>query len=163
MIRYAVKLCLSVPLFLPMNVYFLMWHKHACIHPAAHTYSHLKVCTHAYVHSESIMKRATNVARKNLISLGTCIGKFTKSGKFHLQITALDLLAPYAKVSLLSLTTQKKKQLNVSIVIRDSQSKCQWILIDFDKSTKYWPYWSVVVCNSHLSVRIIATSKWKKL
>lgn len=45
-----------------------------------------------------IMRRATNVARKNLISLGTCIGKFTKSGKFHLQITALDLLAPYAKV-----------------------------------------------------------------
>ena len=44
------------------------------------------------------MRRATNVARKNLVSLGTCIGKFTKSGKFHLQITALDLIAPYAKV-----------------------------------------------------------------
>ncbi len=43
------------------------------------------------------MRRATNIARKNLISLGTCIGKFTKSGKFHLQITALDVMAPYAK------------------------------------------------------------------
>ena len=38
------------------------------------------------------------MARKNLVSLGTCIGKFTKGGKFHLQITALDVLAPYAKV-----------------------------------------------------------------
>ncbi len=44
------------------------------------------------------MRKATNIARKQLISLGTCIGKFTKSGKFHLQITALDVLAPYAKV-----------------------------------------------------------------
>ena len=50
--------------------------------------------------SEAVMRRATNVARKNLISLGTCIGKFTKSGKFHLQITALDIIAPYAKVGM---------------------------------------------------------------
>ena len=49
-------------------------------------------------YSEMIMRKATNIARKQLISLGTCIGKFTKSGKFHLQITALDVLAPYAKV-----------------------------------------------------------------
>ena len=50
-----------------------------------------------YYVSERIMKRATNVARKNLISLGVCIGKFTKTKKFHLQITALDVIAPYAK------------------------------------------------------------------
>ena len=49
--------------------------------------------------SEPIMKWATNVARQNLMSLGTCIGKFTKSKKFHLQITALDVIGPYAKVS----------------------------------------------------------------
>ena len=49
---------------------------------------------------EEIVKRATNVARENLISLGTCIGKFTKSKSFRVHITALDLLAPYAKVSL---------------------------------------------------------------
>ena len=51
-----------------------------------------------FLPSEAIMKRATNVARKNLISVGTCIGKFTKSKKFHMQITALDVIAPYAKV-----------------------------------------------------------------
>ena len=49
---------------------------------------------------EEIMKKATNVGRENLICLGTCFGKFTKSGKFKLQITALDFLAPYAKVLL---------------------------------------------------------------
>ena len=31
------------------------------------------------------------------MSLGTCFGKFTKSGKFRLQVTALEFLAPYAK------------------------------------------------------------------
>ena len=46
------------------------------------------------------MKRATNIGRENLISLGTCFGKFSKTGKFKLQITALDFLAPYAKVEL---------------------------------------------------------------
>lgn len=29
---------------------------------------------------------------------GTCFGKFTKSQKFRLSVTALDFLAPYAKV-----------------------------------------------------------------
>ncbi len=49
---------------------------------------------------ERIMTRATNVERKKLLSLGVCFGKFTKTGKFRLHITALDYLAPYAKVSL---------------------------------------------------------------
>ncbi|XP_041377938.1 60S ribosome subunit biogenesis protein NIP7 homolog [Gigantopelta aegis] len=46
---------------------------------------------------EELMKRAGNVSRENLISMGTCFGKFTKTGKFRLHITALDYLAPYAK------------------------------------------------------------------
>ena len=50
------------------------------------------------------MKRAGNIARSNLISLGTCFGKFTKTGKFRLQITALDYLAPYAKVFITLIT-----------------------------------------------------------
>ena len=44
------------------------------------------------------MRKATNVARENLISVGTCIGKFTKTKRFRLHITALDFMAPYAKV-----------------------------------------------------------------
>ena len=45
------------------------------------------------------MKKAGNIARDNLVSFGTCFGKFTKTGKYRLHITALDYLAPYAKVS----------------------------------------------------------------
>lgn len=37
------------------------------------------------------------MAREKLIALGTCIGKFTHSGKFHLTIGALDVLAQHAK------------------------------------------------------------------
>ncbi|KAG8562941.1 hypothetical protein GDO81_015872, partial [Engystomops pustulosus] len=50
-----------------------------------------------YYVSEKILKLATNIARDKLVSLGICFGKFTKTQKFRLHITALDYLAPYAK------------------------------------------------------------------
>ncbi|KAL1618281.1 ribosome biosynthesis protein nip7 [Neofusicoccum ribis] len=50
-----------------------------------------------YYVRESIANLATSVARPNLLSLGTCIGKFTKTGKFRLHITALDAIAPHAR------------------------------------------------------------------
>ncbi|KAL2607774.1 hypothetical protein R1flu_026347 [Riccia fluitans] len=50
-----------------------------------------------YYVSEAVVRRATNIAREKLSSLGTCIGKFTKSGKFKLTVTCLDLLAAHAK------------------------------------------------------------------
>ncbi|CAE7493802.1 nip7 [Symbiodinium sp. KB8] len=50
-----------------------------------------------YYVSEKIMRMATNIARDNLALMGTCFGKFTKSGKFRLRITALDLLAKHAQ------------------------------------------------------------------
>ncbi|OCH96208.1 hypothetical protein OBBRIDRAFT_718939 [Obba rivulosa] len=43
------------------------------------------------------MRLGISVARPNMVSLGTCFGKFSKSGKFKLHITALDYLAQYAK------------------------------------------------------------------
>ncbi|KAL9107256.1 MAG: hypothetical protein Q9227_007797 [Pyrenula ochraceoflavens] len=45
----------------------------------------------------SIANLATSIPRNELLSLGTCIGKMTKTGKFRLNITALDILAPYAR------------------------------------------------------------------
>lgn len=50
-----------------------------------------------YYVKEDIMKKATNIGRANLMSLGTCFGKCTKGGSFKLLITALDYVAPYAK------------------------------------------------------------------
>ena len=44
------------------------------------------------------MRKATNITRENLMSIGTCIGKFTKTRRFRPHITALDFMAPYAKV-----------------------------------------------------------------
>jgi hypothetical protein len=44
------------------------------------------------------MRRATNIQRKKLVSLGVCFGKFTKTKKFKLHITSLDILAQYARV-----------------------------------------------------------------
>jgi ribosome biogenesis protein Nip4 len=45
------------------------------------------------------MKKAVSFERKKLVSLGVCFGKFTKSGKFTLQVTALDYIAKYAEVN----------------------------------------------------------------
>ena len=42
------------------------------------------------------MKLATNVGKKELLSLGVCFGKFTKTKKFTLHMTCLDYLAQYA-------------------------------------------------------------------
>lgn len=50
-----------------------------------------------YYISESAMKASTSIARDELLQAGTCLGKFTKSGKFRLHITALDYLSQYAK------------------------------------------------------------------
>ena len=50
-----------------------------------------------YYMSERILKLAENLSEDQLISVGTCFGKFTKSNKFLLHITALTYLAPYAQ------------------------------------------------------------------
>uniref|UniRef100_A0AC35UCQ5 60S ribosome subunit biogenesis protein NIP7 homolog n=1 Tax=Rhabditophanes sp. KR3021 TaxID=114890 RepID=A0AC35UCQ5_9BILA len=47
--------------------------------------------------SMEVMKAANNVERKKVQMFGTCVGKFSGSGKFYLKITALNILAPYAK------------------------------------------------------------------
>jgi len=50
-----------------------------------------------YYVRESLANLATSVARDSLLSLGTCLGKFTKTGKFRLHITALEVIAPHAR------------------------------------------------------------------
>lgn len=50
-----------------------------------------------YYVSERIVSKAFHIERKAIISLGTCVGKFTHSKKFHVKITFLDYMAPYAK------------------------------------------------------------------
>ncbi|CAG9464089.1 unnamed protein product [Pedinophyceae sp. YPF-701] len=50
-----------------------------------------------YYVRESIMRRATCIARDKLASLGVCIGKFTHSNKFRLTIGALEILSQWAK------------------------------------------------------------------
>lgn len=44
-----------------------------------------------------IANLATAISRPNILSVGTCLGKFTKTGKFRLHITALDVIAPHAR------------------------------------------------------------------
>mmetsp|Transcript_16994 Transcript_16994/g.25508 ORF Transcript_16994/g.25508 Transcript_16994/m.25508 type:complete len:186 (+) Transcript_16994:41-598(+) len=50
-----------------------------------------------YYASEKLVRRAQCVSRENLASLGVCFGKFTKTKKFRLEITALEFLAKFAQ------------------------------------------------------------------
>eukprot|EP00127_Corallochytrium_limacisporum_P003332 Clim_evm21s148 gene=Clim_evmTU21s148 len=50
-----------------------------------------------YYTNDEILRRATNISRDHLVSLGTCFGKFTKTGKVRLHITCLDYIAQYCK------------------------------------------------------------------
>ncbi|CAI0423905.1 unnamed protein product [Linum tenue] len=50
-----------------------------------------------YYVSEALVKRATNISRKNLVAMGTCVVRFTHGGKFHLTVQCLGLLAVNAK------------------------------------------------------------------
>ena len=54
-----------------------------------------------YYVSESVMKASNSISRDAILSFGTCLGKFSKSGKFRLHVTALDYLSQYAQVRLL--------------------------------------------------------------
>lgn len=45
----------------------------------------------------SLANLATSIRRENLLSLGTCLGKFTKTGKFRLHVTALGVIGPHAR------------------------------------------------------------------
>jgi 60S ribosome subunit biogenesis protein NIP7 len=60
-----------------------------------HTFRLIK--DRVYYLSEAQMKLATNIGREQLLSIGTCFGKFTKGGKFRLHVTCLDYLAQYAR------------------------------------------------------------------
>lgn len=50
-----------------------------------------------YYLSVALMRRAAHAEKSLLVHMGTCFGKFTKSLKFRLHITALDYLSQYAK------------------------------------------------------------------
>lgn len=50
-----------------------------------------------YYVSQTVANFATSVSRQQLMSLGVCFGKFTKTGKFRLHITSLAYLAQHAK------------------------------------------------------------------
>ncbi|KAL0206948.1 hypothetical protein P9112_012659 [Eukaryota sp. TZLM1-RC] len=49
-----------------------------------------------YYFNESLLKASASINRKQLLSIGTCIGKFTHSGRFNLVITCLEYIAPHA-------------------------------------------------------------------
>ncbi|KAK1462644.1 60S ribosome subunit biogenesis protein NIP7 [Colletotrichum melonis] len=45
----------------------------------------------------SVANLATSIARDKLLSIGICLGKFTKTGKFRLHVTALPVLSEHAR------------------------------------------------------------------
>ena len=50
-----------------------------------------------YYLNVEILKMASHIGRDELLSAGTCFGKFSKTKKFNLNITCLDYLAKFCK------------------------------------------------------------------
>lgn len=53
--------------------------------------------TRVYYLPLKLANLAVSIPRGNLLSMGTMIGKFTKTGKFRLNLTALDVISPHAR------------------------------------------------------------------
>ena len=82
-----------------------------------------------YYARQDLVTWSMYVPRSKLVSVGTCIGKFTKTGKFKLLVTALPILAPYAQhkmwlrlglSKLLTNTHGKMKSTNIKFQIQQS-------------------------------------------
>ncbi|CAA6657174.1 unnamed protein product [Spirodela intermedia] len=76
-----------------------------------------------YYASESLVRRATNVARDRLVAVGTCIGKFTKGGSFRLTIHGLDLLAAHARRKVWVKQTAEKSLTSGDHVLKSDLSR----------------------------------------
>jgi len=50
-----------------------------------------------YYVAERLVGVAGSVAKKSLVALGVAMGKFTRSGKFKLHVTSLDVLSQHAR------------------------------------------------------------------
>lgn len=61
----------------------------------SHTFRLVK--DRVYYISDSQLRLASSIGKDQLISLGTCFGKFSKGGKFRLHVTCLDYITQYAK------------------------------------------------------------------
>lgn len=61
------------------------------------TYCFREQSNKVYYVSEKILKLAENIGRERLISVGCCMGKFSKTNKFKFNIMALTYMAPYAQ------------------------------------------------------------------
>ena len=77
---------------------YRIWNNVLGSSPVVHLIPFFVLQDRCYYISESVMKASTSISRDNLLHVGTCLGKFTKSGKFRLHITALEYIAQYAKV-----------------------------------------------------------------
>nr|CAG4650532.1 EOG090X0EWC [Sida crystallina] len=89
-----------------------------------------------YYMSEKLLKHAAVIDREKLISIGTCFGKFTKSKKYHLHITALDYLAPYAQYKIWLKPTSEQQFLYGNHIMKsglgrisESTSKYQGVVV----------------------------------
>merc|ERR1712224_595947 len=51
---------------------------------------------HVYLVRDDLIRYSSSLPRVNLISYGTCVGKFSHSGRFHLTIGALDMISQHS-------------------------------------------------------------------
>jgi 60S ribosome subunit biogenesis protein NIP7 len=77
--------------FQKLNDYIGRNIEHLLSNPAEpHSFRLLK--DRVYYVSELLLKQVNSLPGSSVLSLGTCVGKFTKGNKFKMHVTALDIL-----------------------------------------------------------------------
>lgn len=65
--------------------------------PSAPQYTFRLHNSRVYYGPTALFNLSISIPRSSLLSVGTCLGRFTKSLKFRLHITALSVIAPHAR------------------------------------------------------------------
>ena len=105
-----------------------------------------------YLINEELLKRAAAFGTKPLLHCGTCLGQFSKSGKFRLGITALDTLNRFAQTRVWLKTTGEQNYLYGNHVLKAHIARIS------ENATKYCGVIVMTLSNMPLGFGVLAKS-----
>ena len=105
-----------------------------------------------YLISEELLKRAAAFGTKPLLHCGICLGQFSKSGKFRLGITALDVLNRFSQTRVWLKPTGEQNYLYGNHVLKAHIARIS------DNAVKYAGVIVMTLSNMPLGFGVIAKS-----
>ena len=105
-----------------------------------------------YLISEVVLKKAAAFGTKPLLHCGTCLGQFSKSGKFRMGITALDTINRFAQTRVWLKSTGEQNYLYGNHVLKAHVARIS------ENATKYCGVVVLTLSNLCLGFGVLAKS-----